>query len=139
MRRDHHHGGTPAAGRLQQTDLLHRDALRALRRNGYRTFADLAGRTVASLAGTSETGELNAANRQRKLNIAILLCREDVEAFAAVKTERAAAYVMDDVLLAGVMANWASRMNSSCPTTRFVPQKRTASCCRWAMRRSPGT
>ncbi len=78
----------------------------ALRRNGYRTFADLAGRTVASLAGTSETGELNAANRQRKLNIAILLCREDVEAFAAVKTERAAAYVMDDVLLAGVMANW---------------------------------
>ncbi|TNC12896.1 amino acid ABC transporter substrate-binding protein [Methylobacterium terricola] len=78
----------------------------ALRRNGYKTFADLAGRTVASLAGTSETGELSAANRQRKLNIAILLCREDVEAFAAVKSERAAAYVMDDVLLAGVMASW---------------------------------
>ncbi|OAS24901.1 hypothetical protein A5481_12480 [Methylobacterium platani] len=78
----------------------------ALRRNGYKTFADLAGRTVASLAGTSETGELNAANRRRKLNIAILLCREDAEAFAAVKTERAAAYVMDDVLLAGVMAGW---------------------------------
>lgn len=78
----------------------------ALRRNGYKTFADLAGRTVASLAGTSNTGELNAANRQRKLNIAILLCREDAEAFAAVKTERAAAYVIDDVLLAGVMAGW---------------------------------
>lgn len=78
----------------------------ALRRNGYRTFADLAGRTVASLAGTSETGELNAANRQRRLNIAILLCREDTEAFAAVRTERAAAYVMDDVLLAGVLAGW---------------------------------
>lgn len=77
----------------------------ALRRNGYKTFADLAGRTVASLAGTSNTGELNAANRQRSLNIAILLCREDAEAFAAVTTERAAAYVMDDVLLAGVMAD----------------------------------
>lgn len=78
----------------------------ALRRNGYKTFADLAGRTVASLAGTTETVKLNAANRQRNLHIAILLCREDVEAFAAVRTERAAAYVMDDVLLAGVMAGW---------------------------------
>lgn len=76
----------------------------ALRRNGYKTFADLAGRTVASLAGTSNTGELSAANRQRKLNIAIMLCREDAEAFAAVGSERAAAYVIDDVLLAGAMA-----------------------------------
>ncbi len=78
----------------------------SLRRNGYKTFADLAGRTVASRAGTSETGKLNAANRQDNLHIAILLCREDGEAFQAVKTERAAAYVMDDVLLAGVMAGW---------------------------------
>lgn len=78
----------------------------SLRRNGYKSFADLAGRTVASLAGTTETVKLNAANRQRNLHIAILLCREDVEAFAAVKAERAAAYVMDDVLLAGVMAGW---------------------------------
>lgn len=80
----------------------------SLRRNGYKSFADLAGRTVASLAGTTETVKLNAANRQRNLHIAILLCREDREAFAAVKTERAAAYVMDDVLLAGVMAGWGS-------------------------------
>ncbi len=109
----------------------------SLRRNGYKTFADLAGRTVASLAGTTETVKLNAANRQRNLHIPPSCSAGRSGSFAAVTTERAAAYVMDDVLLAGVMAG-GQLDDLAMSEETLGPTEAYASCFRWATTLSPG-
>ena len=65
---------------------------------------DLKGKTVVSTAGTTNIKQLNEANAQRKLGINILSAKDHAEAFLMVETDRAAAFVMDDILLAGFVA-----------------------------------
>ena len=64
----------------------------------------LKGRTVASVAGTSNIVQLNQFNAARKLGITVLAAKDVVEAFLMVETDRAAAFVMDDVILASLIA-----------------------------------
>ncbi|WP_154664907.1 amino acid ABC transporter substrate-binding protein [Allorhizobium undicola] len=68
---------------------------------------DLAGRSVAATSGTVNLDQLNAVNRQRGLNISVLLNKENEESFAMVTSGKASAYVMDDILLAGLVAGSA--------------------------------
>lgn len=68
-------------------------------------LADLAGRSVATTTGTVNVEQLNALNRKEKLNISILLSRSHPEAFDLVATGRASAFVMDEILLAGLVAS----------------------------------
>ncbi len=65
----------------------------------------LRGKTVASVAGTSNIVQLNKANVDRKLGITVLAAKDVVEGFLMVETDRAAAFVMDDVILASLIAN----------------------------------
>jgi glutamate/aspartate transport system substrate-binding protein len=61
---------------------------------------DLKGKSVVSVSGTTNIKQLNEANVARNLDINIIAAKDNAEAFLMVETDRAAAYVMDDILLA---------------------------------------
>jgi glutamate/aspartate transport system substrate-binding protein len=65
---------------------------------------DLKGRTVVSTSGTTNIRQINEANTERKMGLTILPAKDHAEAFLMVETGRADAFVMDDVLLASLMA-----------------------------------
>lgn len=64
----------------------------------------LKGKTVVSVAGTSNIVQLNQFNAARKLGITVLAAKDVVEAFLMVETDRAVAFVMDDVILSAQIA-----------------------------------
>lgn len=68
-------------------------------------FDDFKGRTVVSTAGTTSLRLLNDLNSQKNLGMSIISAKDHAEAFLMVATDRASAFVMDDVLLAGLVAN----------------------------------
>jgi glutamate/aspartate transport system substrate-binding protein len=65
---------------------------------------DLKGKTVASTSGTTNIRQLTEANAGRNLGVNIIPAKDHAEAFLLVETDRAAAFVMDDVLLASFVA-----------------------------------
>jgi glutamate/aspartate transport system substrate-binding protein len=65
---------------------------------------DLKGKTVVSSSGTTNIKQLTEANAARNLNINIVPAKEHAESFLMVETDRAAAVVLDDVLLASFVA-----------------------------------
>ncbi|MFG1462536.1 amino acid ABC transporter substrate-binding protein [Xanthobacter sp. DSM 24535] len=69
-----------------------------------KSIADLAGKTVVSTSGTTNIKQLNEANTERKLNINIVPAKDHAEAFLMVETDRAVAFVMDDILLSSLVA-----------------------------------
>jgi glutamate/aspartate transport system substrate-binding protein len=72
---------------------------------GLRSFDDFKGRTVVSTAGTTSLRLLNELNSRKNLGMSIISAKDHAEAFLMVATDRASAFVMDDVLLAGLVAN----------------------------------
>jgi glutamate/aspartate transport system substrate-binding protein len=73
--------------------------------SGIASIADLKGKTIASTAGTTSIKEINARNTAEKLGLTILTAKDHAEGFLNVETDRAVAFVMDDILLAGLVAN----------------------------------
>lgn len=65
---------------------------------------DLKGLTIASTAGTTVIQALEETNRAHGYGMRIITRRDHADAFALVETDRAAAFVMDDVLLYGLVA-----------------------------------
>ncbi|MDB5655744.1 MAG: gltI [Tardiphaga sp.] len=65
---------------------------------------DLKGKSVVSTSGTTNIKQLTEANAARNLGINIIAAKDHAEAFLMVETDRAAAFVMDDILLAGLAA-----------------------------------
>src|SRR5689334_7411198 len=65
---------------------------------------DLKGKSVVSTAGTTNIMQLTEANAARALNITIIPATDHAEAFLMVETDRAVAFVMDDILLASLVA-----------------------------------
>ncbi|KIG04574.1 transporter substrate-binding domain-containing protein [Caballeronia concitans] len=74
------------------------------RKSGIRDYADLAHKTVATTAGTSDERILRQMTKDRKLDMRIISARDHGEGFAALKNDRAVAFVMDDPLLYGQIA-----------------------------------
>ena len=68
------------------------------------TIDDLKGKTVVSTAGTTNIKQLTEANAARNLGINIIPAKDHAEAFLMVETDRAVAFVMDDILLASLVA-----------------------------------
>src|SRR5438445_3681209 len=68
------------------------------------TIDDLKGKSVVSTAGTTNIKQLTEANAARSLNINIIPAKDHAEAFLMVETDRAVAFVMDDILLASLVA-----------------------------------
>jgi len=69
------------------------------------TIDSLKGKSVVSTSGTTNIVQLNKANTDRNLGLNVLAGKDHAESFLLVETGRAAAFVMDDVLLASLAAS----------------------------------
>jgi glutamate/aspartate transport system substrate-binding protein len=73
--------------------------------SGIRTLADLNGRTIATSSGTTSVPLLKHYERTAKIDVKEIYGRDHAESFLLLANDRAAAFVMDDILLAGQIAN----------------------------------
>ncbi|MFC0398546.1 transporter substrate-binding domain-containing protein [Paraburkholderia rhizosphaerae] len=71
---------------------------------GINDFADLAGKPVVTTAGTSDERLVRQLNGSKQLNMRIASVKDHADAFAAVKSDRAVAFVMDEPILYGFRA-----------------------------------
>jgi glutamate/aspartate transport system substrate-binding protein len=69
------------------------------------TLDSLKGKTIVSTAGTSNIKLVTQLNTEKNLGMNIISANGHPEAFQMVETGRAVAFVMDDILLAGLIAN----------------------------------
>ena len=69
-----------------------------------KTVDDLKGKTIVSTSGTTNIKQINEIGAQRQLNLNIIAAKDHAEAFLMVETDRAAAFVMDDILLYSLVA-----------------------------------
>ncbi|MFC4706762.1 glutamate/aspartate ABC transporter substrate-binding protein [Paraburkholderia caffeinitolerans] len=72
--------------------------------SGVKDFPDLAGKTVATTAGTSDERMLRKMNEEKHMNMTIISAKDHAESFLNVTTGRAVAFVMDEPLLYGERA-----------------------------------
>lgn len=72
--------------------------------SGIKKLADLKGKTLVSTAGTTNIKQVTELNAAKNLGINIVSANGHSEAFLMVETGRAAAFAMDDILLAGLVA-----------------------------------
>ncbi|QIM71181.1 amino acid ABC transporter substrate-binding protein [Bordetella trematum] len=70
-----------------------------------KTVDDLKGKTVASTSGAANIRQANELNEARNLGMKVVPVKEHAEGFLMVDTGRAAAFIMDDILLYGLAAN----------------------------------
>ncbi|TFL11233.1 amino acid ABC transporter substrate-binding protein [Pusillimonas caeni] len=77
----------------------------SLKSSNVKDLVDLKGATVISTAGTSNLRWLTQVNAQQKLGMRIMNAKDHSEAFLTVNSGRAVAFFMDDILLAGLVAN----------------------------------
>ncbi len=69
-----------------------------------KTLQDLKGKTIVSTAGTTNIKQITEINATQNLGMNIISANGHPEAFQMVETGRAVAFVMDDILLAGLAA-----------------------------------
>src|ERR1041384_2627726 len=69
-----------------------------------KTLNDLKGKTIVSTAGTTNIKQITEINAAQNLGMNIISANGHPEAFQMVETGRAVAFVMDDILLAGLAA-----------------------------------
>ncbi|MFX1671322.1 glutamate/aspartate ABC transporter substrate-binding protein [Paraburkholderia sp. A2WS-5] len=72
--------------------------------SGIKDFADLKGKTVVTTAGTTSERLLRKMNQDKSLGMNIISAKDHGESFMTLSTGRAAAFMMDDALLAGERA-----------------------------------
>jgi glutamate/aspartate transport system substrate-binding protein len=73
--------------------------------NNLLSLDDLKGKTIVSTAGTTPLKQITELNVERNLGLNILSAKDHAEAFLMVETDRAAAFVMDDILLYSLAAS----------------------------------
>ncbi len=70
-----------------------------------KTLADLSGKTVSTTSGTTSVPLLKAYEKTRNIDVKEIYGKDHAESFLLMADDRAAAFVMDDILLAGQIAN----------------------------------
>jgi glutamate/aspartate transport system substrate-binding protein len=86
------------------TDYLTATRYVSRKSSGLHNIDGLRGKTVVSTSGTINLRQINEANVARNLGLTILPAVDHAEAFLMVQSGRAAAFVMDDVPLASLVA-----------------------------------
>src|SRR5687767_1338125 len=76
----------------------------AKKSSNVKKLGDLKGKTVVSTAGTTNIKQITEINAAQNLGMNIISANGHPEAFQMVETGRAVAFVMDDILLAGLVA-----------------------------------
>jgi glutamate/aspartate transport system substrate-binding protein len=95
--------------RLKQVAFAHTHFLTATRfvpkkSSKLDSIDDLKGRPVVATSGTTNIRQLTEANAARNLGINIIQAKDHAEAFLMVETDRAVAFMMDDILLAAFVS-----------------------------------
>ena len=83
----------------------------SLKSSGLKTADDLKGKTVAVTQGTNTAQFVAKLNTEKGLGMKILQGKDHAESFLLVDTGRAAAFMEDDILLAGLKATAAAPDN----------------------------
>ncbi|RZL94583.1 MAG: transporter substrate-binding domain-containing protein [Variovorax sp.] len=73
--------------------------------SGIKSIADLQGKTVATTTGTTSFRLLREADKGKNLDVTNLAGKDHTDSFLLVESGRAQAFVLDDILLAGQIAN----------------------------------
>jgi len=73
--------------------------------SGIKSLADLDGKAVATTTGTTSDRYIKQTETGKKIDVKNIYGKDHAESFLLLETDRAAAFVMDDVLLAGLIAN----------------------------------
>lgn len=73
--------------------------------SGIKNYADLANKTVASTAGSTNEKVLRQYSADKHLNMQIILGKDYDDSLLLVENDSAVAFAMDDVLLFGLIAN----------------------------------
>lgn len=72
--------------------------------SGLRSIADLQGKSVVTTTGTTSFRLLREADKGRNLEITPMAGKDHADSFLLVESGRAHAFVLDDILLAGLVA-----------------------------------
>ncbi|MEO8936066.1 MAG: transporter substrate-binding domain-containing protein [Burkholderiaceae bacterium] len=73
--------------------------------SGIKSFADLNGKTVVTTSGTTSDALIKSNERTKNVSVKNAYGKDHGDSFLQVESGRAAAFVMDDILLAGLVAN----------------------------------
>lgn len=73
--------------------------------SGIRSIADLQGKSVVTTTGTTSYRLLREADKGKNLEVTNLAGKDHSDSFLLVESGRAQAFVLDDILLAGQLAN----------------------------------
>ncbi|MSQ88675.1 MAG: transporter substrate-binding domain-containing protein, partial [Betaproteobacteria bacterium] len=76
----------------------------AKKSSNLKKLTDLKGKTIVSTAGSTNIKQITEINAAQNLGMNIISANGHAEAFQMVETGRAVAFVMDDILLAGLVA-----------------------------------
>lgn len=87
---------------------------RLMTRNGERvqSLSELRGKPVVSTIGTTSIQHLAAVNEQQQLGIRIVAGLDDPDAFQLLRSGRAEAFLMDDVLLRSLLAQQGAAVSA---------------------------
>jgi glutamate/aspartate transport system substrate-binding protein len=81
----------------------------AVRKNsGIKALADLNGKTVSTTSGTTSVPLLKQYEKTKHIDVKEIYGKDHAESFLLLAQDRVAAFVMDDILLAGQIANSAT-------------------------------
>ena len=72
---------------------------------GLKTLADLNGKTISTTSGTTAVPLLKKYERTANIDVKEIYGKDHAESMQLLATDRVAAFVMDDILLAGQIAN----------------------------------
>ena len=75
------------------------------RDSGIKTLADLSDKTIATTSGTTSVPLLKQYEKTASIDVKEIYGKDHAESFLLLANDRAAAFVMDDILLAGQIAN----------------------------------
>ncbi len=78
------------------------------RDSGIKGWPDLKGKTVVTTAGTTSERLLRKMNQEKGMGMNIISAKDHGESFQTLANGRAAAFMMDDALLAGERAKWGN-------------------------------
>lgn len=87
------------------TTFVTANRLLAKKSSNIKTVDDMKGKSLVSTSGTSNIKQMTAINTERNLGMTIQAAKDHAEAFLMVETGRAAAFAMDDILLASLAAS----------------------------------
>jgi glutamate/aspartate transport system substrate-binding protein len=76
----------------------------AKKTSNIKSLADLKGKTIVSTAGSTNIKQITEINAAQNLGMNIISANGHPEAFQMVETGRAVAFVMDDIIMAGLAA-----------------------------------